>query len=644
MLDFGLMDQSVLEKMRADWNHRAGEDAYYYVAFGRRKQDDSEFFQTADEVLAWLRDEMGRLETEPGKGRALEIGCGPGRLMRPLSAEFREIHGIDVSDRMIRLAERNLEGIAHAHVRATSGADLSPFASSYFDFVYSYAVFQHIPSRDVVLQYLREAVRVLKTGGILACQINGQVERGPRATTWEGVGIGAQTVIQLARELDCQVMALDGVGSQYMCTTWRKRTPGWRERSAGRKAERALREIRPAGGADRITAGRPAAFALAAERLDRDCDVADLTARVQGRPASVCAIRHPSPDGWNEIVVVAQPCEVGAAPVELYWQGESLCRPVTLQVAERCVGRPTLVSLTDGMNYLSGSRITSRTVKIILDDVTAPDRVRVTIDGRAVRSSGPDCISAQMLRYEWNLFLKDAFGPGRHRLLIEHGETALPVLTIDLGVLQSLDVFRGVPPGERLLERGGDGLWWVVTVVAGVGKCRSQAVAASAGALPFAAGRFAGIVFRGNPEPKALGEFRRVLKDDGALYVEAPSSGRPVAEELARVSGLTCRWRRDLADGRASSKAVFLRALWSLGRRAADHFLGTRMARGGMGFYFGRAWGPEDAGARLNGCVRCGAVHSSTQISAAGPVTSLFPLALYRCPSCGATNVLTLDR
>ena len=617
------MDPSVLKKMRADWNDRAGEDAYYYVAFGRRKQDDSEFFQTADEVLAWLRDEMGRLEAEPGKGRALEIGCGPGRLMRPLAADFEEIHGIDVSDGMIRLAERNLQGISHAHVRATLGADLSPFANLYFDFVYSYAVFQHIPSRDVVLQYLREAVRVLKAGGILTCQINGRQEQGARATTWDGVRISAETVIQLARELDCQVMALDGVGSQYMCTTWRKRAPGWRQRNAGGKAETGLREIQPAGSADQITAGRVAVFALAVQHLDQDCDVADLTAQVQSRPASVCAIRHPSPEGWSEIVVVAQPCEAGAAPVELYWRGEPLHRPVTLQVAERCVGRPTLISLTDGVNYLSGSRITSRTVKIILDDVTAPDRLRATIDGKAVRSFEPRSISTQTLRYEWDLFLKHAFAPGRHRLLIQHGETALPVLIIDLGVLQSLDVFRGVPAGERLLERGVDGLWWVVTVVPGVGKCRSQAVAAGAGALPFAAGQFAGIVFRGNPERKALGEFRRVLKDDGALYVEVPSSGRLVAEELARESGLTFRWRRDLADGRGSGTAVFLRALWSLGRRAADHFLGTRMARGGMGFYFGREWGPADVRARLNGCVRCGAVHSSAQISAAGTLTSL---------------------
>ena len=36
--------------------------------------------------------------------RALEIGCGPGRLMKPLSRNFGEIHGVDVSDEMVRLA------------------------------------------------------------------------------------------------------------------------------------------------------------------------------------------------------------------------------------------------------------------------------------------------------------------------------------------------------------------------------------------------------------------------------------------------------------------------------------------------------------------------------------------------------------
>jgi hypothetical protein len=35
-------DPKVLARMRADWNERAGEDAHYYVAFGRRGQEEAE--------------------------------------------------------------------------------------------------------------------------------------------------------------------------------------------------------------------------------------------------------------------------------------------------------------------------------------------------------------------------------------------------------------------------------------------------------------------------------------------------------------------------------------------------------------------------------------------------------------------------
>ena len=96
-------DPKVLERMRADWNERAGEDAYYYVAFGRREQDDEEFFSTASDIVKGLEWDLKRVR---GRDAALEIGCGPGRLMRPLSRHFGEIHGVDVSDEMIRLAQR----------------------------------------------------------------------------------------------------------------------------------------------------------------------------------------------------------------------------------------------------------------------------------------------------------------------------------------------------------------------------------------------------------------------------------------------------------------------------------------------------------------------------------------------------------
>src|SRR5215472_7425366 len=105
-------DSKVLEQMRADWNERADEDAYYYVAFGRRDQDDEEFFETGTEMAGALALELKRL---PGRDAALEIGCGPGRLMRPMSRHFREIHGVDVSDEMVRLARERLHGTPNAH-------------------------------------------------------------------------------------------------------------------------------------------------------------------------------------------------------------------------------------------------------------------------------------------------------------------------------------------------------------------------------------------------------------------------------------------------------------------------------------------------------------------------------------------------
>src|SRR5262249_48634809 len=165
-----MSETDILERMRADWNERAGEDANYYLAFGKRGQEEEEFFATASDVMPALEPELKRLRS---RHSALEIGCGPGRLMRPLSRYFGEIHGIDVSDEMIRLARERLRGVPNAHPHHGSGSDLSRFADQTFDFVYSYAVFQHIPSRDVVFGYLREAWRVLQPGGVLRCQING---------------------------------------------------------------------------------------------------------------------------------------------------------------------------------------------------------------------------------------------------------------------------------------------------------------------------------------------------------------------------------------------------------------------------------------------------------------------------------------
>ena len=210
--------------MREEWNARAREDAHYYVAFGRRGQDDAEFFDTAKDLVRELEGELKRLPApEAGRtSRALEIGCGPGRLLRPLSRYFTEIHGVDVSDEMAALARAKLADLSNVHVHAASGSDLTLFTDDYFDFVYSYAVFQHIPSEEVVWSYLRETVRVLKPAGIARLHINGLPKTSKVYTTWEGARIGSEEVRTFARRQNVQLLSLTGIDTQYMWTTWRK--------------------------------------------------------------------------------------------------------------------------------------------------------------------------------------------------------------------------------------------------------------------------------------------------------------------------------------------------------------------------------------------------------------------------------------
>jgi SAM-dependent methyltransferase len=226
------MSQEVAARMREDWNARAAEDANYYVAFGRRQQTEDEFFATGERVAESVLWETRRLDAivSPRARRALEIGCGPGRLMKPLSAHFGEIHGVDVSDEMIRLARERLRGIPHAHVHANQGSELAQFADESFELVYSYAVFQHIPSREVVTDYLRETHRVLKPGGIARLQFNGLPQTVPQYDTWAGVRFSDRELISFTREHDLQILALEGALTQYMWTTWRKRDTGWRRR------------------------------------------------------------------------------------------------------------------------------------------------------------------------------------------------------------------------------------------------------------------------------------------------------------------------------------------------------------------------------------------------------------------------------
>ena len=429
-------DPDVLESMRHDWNERASEDANYYVAFGRRGQDDAEFFATAADLMRYMQAELKRLPAGAPR-RALEIGCGPGRLMRPASAFFSEIHGVDVSDEMVRLAGDRLADIPHAHVHSTSGADLALFQDNEFDFVYSYAVFQHIPSRNVVFEYLAEARRVLKPGGILWCQLNGLPQQAARYTTWEGVRISAAEIRAFAREHDFQLLRLEGAETQYMWITCRKQIAGWCDwlEHTPWTSGAHIRNVANAHSGEPASpsAGRFACAALWIEELPPDCDINHLEVRVDGRQAPVTYIGPPLWDGVVQVnVSLPAGLRTGLLPLEAAWMGQPLCAPATLRVIPPAPLVPRLCSLSDGVNLLSGTRISSGLVKVTMEEVLAPELFSATVDSRPVLNPQSFCTDPASRRFEFNFTLPEGLAPGGHQIEVRLGSRKFAPVAVEI--------------------------------------------------------------------------------------------------------------------------------------------------------------------------------------------------------------------
>jgi cyclopropane fatty-acyl-phospholipid synthase-like methyltransferase len=436
-----MADPEVLERMRADWNGRAQEDANYYVAFGRHDQDDEEFFASAADVVRALEQELKRLGPDPAppSRRALEIGCGPGRLMRPMSRHFEEIHGVDVSNEMIRLASQKLSGIPFAHVHHTQGSDLAPLASDYFDFVYSYAVFQHIPSKEVVFQYLSEARRVLKPGGILCCQINGLPDTAQRYTTWDGVRISEREVRDFTREHDFQLLRLEGSGTQYMWTTWRKQLTGWFDGAQRMPAVAQPPRIRGLGNSQTgepavPSNGRFACVSLWIDGLPSDADLNMLEATVDGAAGSGCYIGPPMWDGLTQFnVILPEQVRTGLVPIDVCWAGKPLCATAWIRVIPPGPSAPHVCSVMDGINLLSGARIETGAVKMILEDVDHVDTFSISVDGLPVRDPEWFCINPRTHHFEVNFRLPEGLGPGAHQIRIKQGSRHFPPIPIAVG-------------------------------------------------------------------------------------------------------------------------------------------------------------------------------------------------------------------
>src|SRR5450432_46582 len=164
-----------LRGLKQTWEGLAQTDPLWAICTdGKRrggKWDPSEFFATGEAEISYVLAHVASIGLKPRwEGRALDFGCGVGRLTQALCERFAGCVGIDISSTMIRLAQQNNRHGERCVYALNDAENLEQYGDGEFAFIYSSIVLQHMAPK-YMRNYLREFARVLAPGGVLVCQI-----------------------------------------------------------------------------------------------------------------------------------------------------------------------------------------------------------------------------------------------------------------------------------------------------------------------------------------------------------------------------------------------------------------------------------------------------------------------------------------
>ena len=329
--------EELVKQMRRDWDMRAKEDARFYVACGHRNESESEFLQHAADVVARIRRDVSWLP--PGSPEAswrfLEIGCGIGRLLSHLVHDCGEIHGVDISEEMVAQGRARLANLTNVHLHHTLYSDLRDFPDDSFDLVFSYAVFQHLPSVEFVWRYLEEAARILRPGGVLTAQVN----------TLPIELVRPEQLIAHCRAGGLCLRTMEGVDTQYTWITAQKVSSVFR----GLSRPSVIREVLSSDGAPDCLAARDMVKLRVAFLPSEACDVTELEIRIQDMTLPVSRIGVADVIREREIEArVPADIAPGPAEVALYWRGTMASDFHKVVVSEPIAPKPCIVRATDG--------------------------------------------------------------------------------------------------------------------------------------------------------------------------------------------------------------------------------------------------------------------------------------------------------
>ena len=164
---------------KAKWDIMAYHKPWYYIWSRYEEHDEGRYRESGHADIGRLiqKDSSVAAHLDSQTTIALEIGCGNGRLSEFFAPLVKELYVLDISPKMIDLARTRLKDFHNVHF-LVGGGDTYALPDAAIDVVFSYIVFQHFATRQMVERNLQEVLRVLKKGGIAKIQLRETPIRG----------------------------------------------------------------------------------------------------------------------------------------------------------------------------------------------------------------------------------------------------------------------------------------------------------------------------------------------------------------------------------------------------------------------------------------------------------------------------------
>ncbi|HXH22209.1 MAG TPA: class I SAM-dependent methyltransferase [Dehalococcoidia bacterium] len=173
---------SDLDRVRRAWDRLGRSDPYGAVlsAPGKRgnRWDHDQFFATGRRQVEALLQRLDDEGISFRRGRALDFGCGLGRLTQALAEHFDSVVGVDIAPSMIEGAERYNRYPGRVTYLLNEAPDLRGLEAASFDFAVSYVTLQHMKP-SLALGYVAEIVRLLAPEGVAVLQAPSRAARTP---------------------------------------------------------------------------------------------------------------------------------------------------------------------------------------------------------------------------------------------------------------------------------------------------------------------------------------------------------------------------------------------------------------------------------------------------------------------------------